>query len=254
MGPYGGWDLIGIIGMKHLALVFAATSIWLTGEAWAAMTGPEKATELLARAWMIDNRCNVLDRDARDELTGFVARAEISLAEKASVKAAKAAVAKGRATGTSAPCGEQSAKFVHNVLVAAKSASGVADMDDDTAAAKIAPTPLPIEKPAEAPETQVTALRLGELHLKSKPKVARLIIKPEKPKAVQINVVTSAGYAATAEAYYRELRCRTLSQRSVNAMYAKVLREHRRAVTANGKVAVRRLLREAEARASGRAC
>lgn len=270
-----------------------AVALFLAGSAslvQAAAVGPEKATELLAHSWMIDNRCSVLDKDERDVLTGLVARAEISLAEKVSVKAARGAIARGRASGTAAPCDAQNAQVVKDTLKAATSAAAVSEMDvpESAVAAQAAvpkvaeavePEPvddeaLQAEQPAvaEAVTADVEAIDAPKVvrkpsvsarkvvasnKLKEKAKPPRVVAKREKPiviATVTKRVPNANGYGATAENYYRELRCRRLSQRAVNAMYARVLREHRQAVSASGKAAVRRLLRAAEARASNGSC
>ncbi len=103
------------------------------------------------------------------------------------------------------------------------------------------------------------------------PAVPAPVAKAEPPKPVRKAAVakpamaarpgksgTGSGpmtaYAATVETYYRDMRCRTRSLASAKALYARVLRQHREAVAASGKAAVRALLKAAEARASRGSC
>ena len=72
------------------------------------------------------------------------------------------------------------------------------------------------------------------------------------PKIEPVNV--SGGYAALAEDYYRELRCKRLSFTRVNAMYKRVLAAHKSAVAAQGRAAVRQMLQVAKSRSAGSAC
>lgn len=273
------------LGMKSVVVAAALFLAGSTSVALAATVGAEKATELLAHSWMIDNRCSVLDKDERDILTGMVARAEISLAEKVSVKAARGAIARGRASGTAAPCDARNAEVVRDTLRAATSATVVTDLDLPESAvaaqaaipvapAAVEPAPDDDEAPAvqaiaesdvlaaepEATDPPVVGSKQARPARKAKAvakvKPLKTPVKREKPVvlASATKRVAGSGYGATAENYYRELRCRRLSQRAVNAMYARVLREHRRAVATSGKAAVRQLLRAAEARASGGSC
>lgn len=275
--------------MKSAFVVVTMFVAWGASAAMAAVVGSEKATELLAHAWMIDNRCNVLGKDERDVLTGLVARAEISLAENVSVKAARGAIGRGRATGTAAPCDTQNAQMVKDTLQAATSAAAAGEMDvPQSAVAAQAAVPAPVEAVAPEPiddealtaeqpsdndavvadEQAVDAPVVVQKPVAPARKAAVKVAKPKskivkeqtkREKAVVLATVTrrpvqAGGYGKTAEAYYRELRCRRLSQRAVNAMYVRVLREHRRAVAVSGKAAVRQLLRAAEARASDGSC
>lgn len=286
--------------MKSFAVAVICLVAGATSSVQAAV-GPEKATEMLAHAWMIDNRCNVLDKNDRDVLTGLVARAEISLAEKVSVKAARGAIAKGRASGTAAPCDRQSAESVTDTLKAAVSAAAIGDMDAPAAAAaaqpqapaagveaeKKLPEPGPalvaaepeddeatvaeapvqdealvvepesVDVPVVVPKRVLPARKAKPVTAQTaKPKPVRVVAKRTKPVvlASATKRLSGGGYGTTAENYYRELRCRRMSLRAVNAMYARVLREHRRAVATNGKAAVRQILRAAESRASGGSC
>lgn len=280
--------------MKPVLLAFACVLSCAGWEARAEAVSAEKAAEMLAHAWMVDNRCNILGNDDRDLLTNYVARAEISLAEKKSVAVARAAIGRGRASGTAAPCDAESGKSVKDVLRAARTASAPADMDMPQASIPAAPVeqaqPEPEQAAASAladgeapdPVTQVPTLsqdtrtdppaaaplrkRAVVVTPRTAHKPAKVALKREpaprkpaakKPAAAKIAVVrtgASSGYAVTAEAYYRELRCRRKSHQAVRAMYAQVLRQHRAAVSASGKSAVRALLRAAEARASRGSC
>jgi hypothetical protein len=250
--------------MKRLLILLALSALWPLSSGWAAVAGAEKAAELLAKAWMIDARCNVLDRDDRDALTGFVARAELSLAEKDSVSVARSAIARGRAAGTTAACDEQNAAAVRLVLRAARSATSVQDaFSSPMAAGKPAyPTPVPqgvAPMVSANPQLAVKPPRTPEAVSLVKPAKKVTGLKLQKPLHKRgasgvAGTVGVSGYAATAEKYYHELRCRTMSARAVNALYAKVLREHRQAVSTSGKSAVRRLLRNAKMRALEKTC
>lgn len=282
-------------GMKPFAAAVACALLCWGHQAKAGALGPEQAAEMLAHAWMIDNRCNVLGNDDRDALTNLVARAEISLAEKKSVAAARAAIGRGRASGSAAPCDSASAKSVQDVLTAAKSATGL-DMPVESSPevpavaepepvveASAAPAAEPDQQAAaeaasdgEAPDPVLDAVQVEPVVMPRKRAVvvappaankpAKVAIKRVTPpkkvaakkvqerKIVAVKAVYAGGYGQTAEAYYKELRCRTKSLRAVNAMYAKVLREHRQAVANSGKASVRALLRAAEARAARGAC
>ena len=284
-------------GMKPVLFAFACLLSCAGLEARAEAVSPDKAAEMLAHAWMVDNRCNVLGNDDRDLLTNFVARAEISLAEKKSVAAARAAIGRGRASGTAAPCDSMSAKSVQDVLRAARTASAPAEMELPSAAVPEAPVAAPEPEPApqqdavldgEAPEpvpalnAPTQANRIDEVEPapvvaplrkravvqtpRTVQKPARVVIKrvpapkrvaakkPVEKKIAMVQTRPAGGYAVTAEAYYKELRCRRKSLQAVRAMYAQVLRQHRAAVSASGKSAVRTLLRQAEARASRGSC
>lgn len=171
----------------------------LGASASAAPIGPEKATELLARAWMINHRCNVLTPAERDELTGLVARAEIALAGKRSVAAARAAMGRGRAAGTSAACGFESAKAVRDILQAAKVATVAADMDLSVdsevppQAQKLAPAAMP------ATQDRAVAIEQPQPAPKIVAQQPPIVIKPVVPKASDSSVKSASGTVVPAK-------------------------------------------------------
>lgn len=259
--------------MKSVAVTVACLLALVPHAAQAGVAGSEKATELLAHSWVIDNRCGVLNKDERDTLTGLVARAEISLAENNSVKAARDAIARGRASGLVAPCDERSARTVKETLQAAMSATSFGQMDVSAKLFEVQPVEpatnesvgdvAPAVEPSQDSEPIIAEQEAIDppvvvrkpTALESKP--VRIALKQEKPVVLVTapkSAVVGGSYASTAENYYRELRCRRLSPRAINAMYARVLREHRQAVAASGKAAVRKLLRAAEARSADGSC
>lgn len=255
------------IGIKRVAVLAALAVGWGSVSVRAEAIGPERAAEMLAYAWMVDNRCNVLSKTERDALTGFVARAELSLAQLRSVEAARKAIRSGRASGTSAACDPASAQVVRDTLRVAMSATA------GMAQAPVAPLPTAAppktEEQKAVTKTAEPTAEVAMLAQATEPPPAKPAAKPPKaaakvnPKPVQKAVEKAvpkpasgamAGYAVTAEAYYRELRCRNRSFPAVNALYAQVLRQHREAVAAGGKAAVKALLKAAEARAARGAC
>jgi hypothetical protein len=277
--------------MYWLSAISLAALVAFNAPGQAAALSPEKATELLAKAWMVDNRCDVLGKEDRDDLTQFVARAEISVAEKVSVKAAQSAIAQGREQGKSIACDSASADMVRDVLNAARTADGPSDNADEQQALKsqkpaepqVEPEQVAAVEPVQndSPEPEAAAADESEPIVET-PVVKRIVPKPlrtakvQKPEARKVaakkptrevirvtkltpekskssNAIKTA-YGRTAENYYTELRCRRVSQRAINAMYARVLREHQQAVSVNGRNAVRAMLRAAENRAAGRSC
>ncbi|MFT3671826.1 hypothetical protein [Aestuariivirga sp.] len=245
------------IGMRRVAVVAALAVVWGSASAQAEAIGPERAAEMLAHAWMVDNRCNVLSKTERDALTGFVARAELSLAQLRSVEAARKAIRTGRASGTSAACDPASAQVVRDTLRVAMSAT--AGMAPAPVAPLPAAAPPKTEERKAVTKTAEPTAEVAMLAQATEPPPAKPAAKPPKVKAVdkadpKPASGAMAGYAVTAEAYYRELRCRNRSFPAVNALYAKVLRQHRQAVAAGGKAAVKALLKAAEARAARGAC
>lgn len=68
-----------LITLPILALPLASLGV---KPALAETVGLERALELLAKSVVVDNRCNVLTVSERDELSNYVARAEVAAAEK----------------------------------------------------------------------------------------------------------------------------------------------------------------------------
>ncbi len=269
--------------MTRLA-VFVAALFWLVSTGVHATSSAEYATQLLAQAWMIDNDCVALDRAEREQLTNLVARAEISLAKKQSVKIAREAIAKGRAIAASAACNEDSAKMVRDTLRAARTAMAISDLEGSRQMPKsqFPPTSTLLpgarendKNPARPPEpplapSQTVVSGASE----TVPEPSRIAVvaqrdhnppprrKPVAGETARKVKQQTAGrssqavrvYAATAETYYRERRCRNLPLKTLKGMYAGVLRQHRNAVSASNKVTVRRLLRAAEIRAARSSC
>lgn len=227
-----------------MALRFGCTAVFLLAATFAAAAGepisPQKATEMLARSQAINNKCHVLSADERQELSDIVARAEIALAEKVSVMAARTALARGRQSGVATICDEAAAKLVHDILIAAKSASALDRVDDRTV--------VPVVKPE--PKTIVA---LAEPEMLANEPATEIMQKAKAAQKVQ-SVKATGGYAALAENYYRELRCKRLSFNSVNAMYKRVLAAHKAAVAAKGRPAVRLMLQSAKSRSANSSC
>jgi outer membrane biosynthesis protein TonB len=245
-----------------------------------------QATELLAKSHAIDAKCSVLSADQSQALRDFVARAEISLAEQASVSVARKTIASGKSQGKLATCDEAAKRLVNDVLAAANVATA-APIDDQTTAVEPEPQPEPapqstaaptikaVAQPAPAPEPKVVAAVEPEPTVKAKPiksakivkpktlapnvKVAKAIkvAKPAKPEKVTKLSKPASGlqtYAAVAEKYYVASRCGSMSASQINALYKKVLANHRQALSGNRPSAVRSMLQSAEARAGSKSC
>jgi hypothetical protein len=248
-----------------LPLVFCVSQIVqpLSHAQAAAMDASEAAT-LLAKSQAIDVKCGVLAKDQSQTLRGFVAQAEVSLAEKASVATARKAITGGRAAGKTAVCDDAAKKLVNDVLAAATAAT-VAPIADNTTVTTpavavveptvtpLAPKPAPVALAVVAPAPKKPAIVAQPKQLKIK--VATIApVKPVKsPKAVKPAKGLN-GYALVAEKYYVAVRCGTLSSSRINSLYQTVLVSHRQALSSNRPRDVRNMLKAAEAKAGAKSC
>ena len=235
-----------------LPLVICATQLMRpVSFAQAAAMNPVEATQLLAKANALNVKCKLVSDEQGQGLKDLLARAEISLAEKANVATARKAIATGRAEGKAAACDDSARNLVTDVYAAASKAVS-----------------LPVEQvvQTETPESAVAAPDAGEpgrekaLAVADEPAPKKVIAeKPVKPKSRQMEkaAVPKKGlgsYAVVAEQYYAALKCGGASAGKLNRMYQVVLAEHKSAMAANKARDVKAMLRAAEARAGSRSC
>jgi hypothetical protein len=191
------------------------------GFAKSETVSADEAVRLLAAARAADAKCGILNAAEREELAGYVARAEIATAERISVSAARDAIAAGTARGKASSCEEAQAQ-VNETLSAARDAMASLAADGSGVGAPSAPE--------------------------------RRSVEPEPQQADQKQPRLLARYAASAEAYYLERRCTYLSRREISDFYAAIVATHRAAVSRFGKTAVQAVMTKAEAKASRHRC
>jgi hypothetical protein len=120
-----------LITLPILALPLVALS---AKPALAETVGLERALELLAKSTVVDNKCNVLTVSERDELSTYVAKAEVAGAEKTTLAVTRSALASGRKEGQAAPCGTEAGNEVRETLIAAREAINGAEQEKSSVA------------------------------------------------------------------------------------------------------------------------
>jgi hypothetical protein len=111
---------------------------------------------------------------------------------------------------------------------------------------QIAPTQkVAAKKPEKKIEPEV-AIQTASIKKPAAPEKVANKKSPDSPKLV--------AYSKLAEAYFHELKCRTMSKTEVLSFYGKVQKNHKIAVAAHGGGPVSSELRAAQARANGKAC
>jgi hypothetical protein len=243
---------------------------------WAQTMAASDVTRMLAKSQSLDARCNILAEADRQDLMDYLARAEILLAERESVKAARTAIAKGRSAAGEGICGPEQDKFVRGILSAARASTAAEPpVQQATEPPAAAPQPLP-PRQVEASVNSSPKLRQAVVEPEPKP-VAEVKVKIIRKKSAPVNALAAApkvkpkpdpttvatkkkpssslnAYAGLAQRYYVELKCRSMSGPAVKKLYATVLANHKQAVAESGPSAVRSVLRNAEVRANARNC
>lgn len=234
---------------------------------------PADATALLAKTYVLDKRCNILSAADRQELQDFVARAEIALAEMQSVQVARAALAKGRASGKTGECGPEQAKLVNDVLNEARKGADTnvqapveveasAEPADQTK--QLATSSEPKVQVVASPKQDVAVLAAAENQpplqkpkLKSTKKLQLAKVDAPKPAKIQKPVKAPqklSQYASLAQKYYIARRCNTMGAAAIQRLYGTVLSSHKQAMASNSASAVKAMLRSVEAKAGGQNC
>lgn len=129
-----------LITLPILALPLAALA---SKPALAETVGLERALELLAKSVVVDNKCNVLTVSERDELSNYVAKAEVAAAEKTTVDVTSSALSAGRSQGLAATCGSGASLEVKETLTAARDAINAAEEGNYTVAEPALAAPMP---------------------------------------------------------------------------------------------------------------
>lgn len=127
-----------LITLPILALPLASLG---AKPALAEAVGLERALELLAKSVVVDKRCNVLTVSERDELSNYVAKAEVAAAEKTTVAVTRSALSAGQGQGRAETCGEEASQEVKATLTAARDAINAAEEDDEPVRTVATPAP-----------------------------------------------------------------------------------------------------------------
>ena len=133
-----------LITLPILAMPLTALA---TKPALAETVGIERALELLAKSAVVDNKCNILSVSERDELSTYVAKAEIAATEKTTLKVARSALSAGKKQGQAATCGTEASYEVKQTLVAAREAINAAlEESEPSEAVAAVQAPVPAAK------------------------------------------------------------------------------------------------------------
>jgi hypothetical protein len=200
-----------LITLPIMALPLAALA---TKPALAETVGIERALELLAKSAVVDNKCNVLTVSERDELSTYVAKAEVAAAEKTTLDVTRSALSAGKKQGQAATCGTEASGEVRQTLVAAREAINAAAQEE------------------------------------SEPSEAVAAVQAPVPAAKN----TLSAFEEVIEVYFLERRCTYLSKRKINLFYKAVVRNHGAAVSEFGRPAVSKVMKAAEARSNYQSC
>jgi hypothetical protein len=222
----------------------------------AQAVGADQAMVMLSKSQAVDIKCKFLSPAEHDELSNLVARAELSLAARASVQIASASLAKGRVLGQASSCSEADRVDLSTVISAAK-----------TAVAQVAvQQPLEPQVAAIQPvEPKVAVTQPMAVPPKAMPQKAAVIAKvkpavPTPPKPVVLKkpmVAKPAGlaqYALVTQKYFLVRRCGTMNAQSINALYKDVLAIHRSSLQNFGRGPVADAMRRAEVQAKSQTC
>ena len=208
------------------SILLTSFSIFSSLEASAATFAAEQATEMLARAQAVQQKCKFLTASQNEELSRFVARAEIAMVSKSSSKATKIIIANGRAQGQKAACSYIERTDILEILTAAQQASAGIN--------------LPADKPV----------------IVEKSRVAFAATKKPVPEPAQKFAPTGnlSQYAQLTKRYYLARRCNSMSMSSINSLYRNVVASHRNVVSNFGVPAVRSIMQQSEQRANQSSC
>jgi hypothetical protein len=225
-------------------LLALPAAIALPKFALAGNPSPVQALELLATSKEIDAKCKQLSTGERQELSDYVARAEIAIARRTSAADAQSAITIGKAKGKAATCNEASQAQVRDMLTAARRAMAnlpkrVAENGDglvieDKSTVPMRPSlddqapPLPLAQPEQSAPKSFVKRFPGHNMLQS--------------------------YGAAAMAYYVERRCNHLPYPQARAFWNLIVERHGEALANNKRRAVAATLHTAQARADAMSC
>lgn len=221
--------------------LFTFAFVTTQGQGLAAVIGAEEATKLLARSQSVEEKCKFLTPSQHEELSAFVAKAEIAMVAKSTTSNAKSIITAGRAEANNATCSDAERAEVIDIIDAAHQATTAISQ------ANVAPTPVP--KKIVLKKTIVTKVSF------EKPMVEKKI---EKAPSVVVNRIhQTAGlnhYAALTQRYYIARRCKTMSYGSITGLYKDVVSSHKLVVSSFGARAVRAVMNHSEANANAAHC
>ena len=193
------------------------------------VTSPTKALRLLTEARVAAQKCGFLNPAARQELTGYAARAELTAVRREGTAAARQALKEGKRRGA-AGCSAEKRDLVMAVLEGARKAARVARR-----------TPRNPRREARRPE-------------RPRPLAGRVQRAAWRPTPGNRHGDDVRAYIALASAYYNALKCRNRPQAELLRMWHTVRRAHYDLLHAAGGAAVARAKREAARRGNARGC
>jgi hypothetical protein len=155
-----------------LTLLFAMAG----QETFASGADASKATELLARSLAANTKCKILSSTEQDELQGYVARAELALAEQQGLAISKATLERGRSAGQAVACDATTTKAVQSVV---KTAREVVAQTDNLRGAKVE-----TRQPDKIKTTVQAPIKTPAVKLKPVKPIAIAKLPAEKPKTV----------------------------------------------------------------------
>jgi hypothetical protein len=274
------------VGLLHKSILAGVALIALAVPSLASNTPAGDAMQALAKSMAIDGKCNFLSRADHDKLSIFLARAELSLAQKESVTAAKSALAAGRSAAAGTTCAETDRADITSIYEGAKMASVRKPVLPAPAVSPAEPVPEP--QVAAAPPVKVEVpVAIAEpasvAEAEPQPKVVAMVepVKPPvmmkpaplakvkkvaimavvAPKLVKKSVVVKpaklaglATYASLTQKYYVERRCHTMTFKAVSALYADVVNLHKNSLKNFGRGPVAAAMHSAEADAKAKSC
>lgn len=206
---------------------------------FAAVMGAEEATKLLARSQALEEKCKFLTHSQHDELSAFVAKAEIAMVAKSSAATAESIIESGHAAGKNAVCNHAAHADIVNIINAANLATSAATQ----ANLKLASTPV-------APKYVMVAATQVENSDVVKPVEKNAKLMPDHfPKNIRLN-----HYADITQRYYLARRCNTMSYGSISSLYKDVVSTHRNVVLSFGVPAVRSVMNQSESNAKASGC
>jgi hypothetical protein len=193
----------------------------MQSQAMATELPAEQATELLAKSQALDAKCKFLSNAERDDLASFVARAELSLAQRESVALTKQALARGYKAGNSATCSAAEHTDILNILVAARTAV------------------------AQAPHVMIQPKKI---RTSTKVETAPHNVSPPQSNA------SLASYAKMTQTYYLARRCGSMSPRAISNFYRTIVRTHNKVLSSFGRAAVASVMQQSESKAGTQRC